>query len=268
MATATLREAGITHIVNVTPNEKDFFPLSFTYLRVPVNDTASGRLDRHWEAAFTFIASAVAKGGRVMVHCSAGVSRSASLVIYWMMRKYRMTLMAAYRALKTSRGCIAPNFTFWQQLVGALVCALHAVVHLDHLCRAQTPSGSAWSACVSWGRASVTRRALQMQRSSWQAWCPAASWNTKKFASWTHFLHVPAVRSLLTYLPCGGFCFFCVVCGGLMSLRGLARSPRAARKPRVWTSLFGTRRCLVTRRSARMTASPPRIVTKLGKTES
>ena len=148
-----------------------------------------------------------------MVHCSAGVSRSASLVIYWMMRKYRMTLMAAYRALKTSRGCIAPNFTFWQQLVGALVCALHAVVHLDHLCRAQTPSGSAWSACVSWGRASVTRRALQMQRSSWQAWCPAASWNTKKFASWTHFLHVPAVRSLLTYLPCGGFCFFvwCVV---------------------------------------------------------
>ena len=170
MATATLREAGITHIVNVTPNEKDFFPLSFTYLRVPVNDTASGRLDRHWEAAFTFIASAVANGGRVLVHCSAGVSRSASLVIYCMMRKYRMTLMAAYRALKTSRGCIAPNFTFWQQLVGELVFAPQAVVHLDHLCRGRTPTGSAWSACVSWGTASVTRRALQMQRSSWQAW--------------------------------------------------------------------------------------------------
>ena len=27
--------------VNVTPNEKDFFPGSFSYLRVPVNDSAS-----------------------------------------------------------------------------------------------------------------------------------------------------------------------------------------------------------------------------------
>lgn len=31
----------LSSAVNVTPNEKDFFPRSFSYLRVPVNDSAS-----------------------------------------------------------------------------------------------------------------------------------------------------------------------------------------------------------------------------------
>eukprot|EP00802_Teleaulax_amphioxeia_P022542 Tamp_23003.p1 GENE.Tamp_23003~~Tamp_23003.p1 ORF type:complete len:267 (+),score=60.92 Tamp_23003:25-801(+) len=114
-----LKDAGITHILNVTPNEKDFFPKSFTYMRVPVNDTSSGRLDRYWDAAFKFMVDAMSSGGKVFVHCSAGVSRSASLVIYYMMRKHKLSLLEAYKKLRRARGCVAPNFTFWQQLVSA-----------------------------------------------------------------------------------------------------------------------------------------------------
>jgi hypothetical protein len=51
-----LLDAGVTHVVNVTPNEKNFFPGSFAYMRVPVNDTASGRLNQHWEPAYRFMA--------------------------------------------------------------------------------------------------------------------------------------------------------------------------------------------------------------------
>jgi len=92
---------------------------SFKYKRIPVNDTSAGKLSAHFEPSYNFMREAIAGGGRVFVHCSAGVSRSASLVIYYMMRTHKMHLLAAYKKLKMSRGCVAPNFAFWQQLVEA-----------------------------------------------------------------------------------------------------------------------------------------------------
>jgi hypothetical protein len=59
----------------------------------------------------------VRRGDGVIVHCFAGVSRSATMVIAYMMRYRHMRLDAAYRHVRARRGVIRPNAGFWQQLL-------------------------------------------------------------------------------------------------------------------------------------------------------
>lgn len=48
--------------------------------------------------------------GAVLVHCEAGVSRSATIVISYFMYKYEMTLPEAYKSVLAKRPVIRPNF--------------------------------------------------------------------------------------------------------------------------------------------------------------
>jgi predicted protein tyrosine phosphatase len=57
--------------------------------------------------------------GAVLVHCQGGVSRSASAVIYALMKLDSMSLAAAYRHVKSRRSCIRPNAGFMRQLIAA-----------------------------------------------------------------------------------------------------------------------------------------------------
>jgi atypical dual specificity phosphatase len=52
----------------------------------------------------------------VYVHCAAGRSRSATLVIAYMMKSRRMSLRDAIYAVRMARPMIKPNIGFFQQL--------------------------------------------------------------------------------------------------------------------------------------------------------
>lgn len=52
----------------------------------------------------------------MLVHCRVGVSRSATLVLAYLMLKERLTLVEAICAVKENRG-VAPNRGFLRQLV-------------------------------------------------------------------------------------------------------------------------------------------------------
>ncbi|KTG38377.1 hypothetical protein cypCar_00018056 [Cyprinus carpio] len=56
------------------------------------------------------------KGGVVLVHCNAGVSRSASVVIGFLMSQEKMSFDEAFSAVKTARPYIQPNPGFMSQL--------------------------------------------------------------------------------------------------------------------------------------------------------
>ncbi len=56
-------------------------------------------------------------GKIVFVHCVAGVSRSASVVIYYLMKYDKMKYRDAYEAVKKSRPIIAPNNFFVNMLL-------------------------------------------------------------------------------------------------------------------------------------------------------
>ncbi|KAG0096418.1 hypothetical protein BGZ93_004542, partial [Podila epicladia] len=73
-------------------------------------------IQHDFSAAFEFIDQSVAQGGKVLVHCQLGVSRSASLVIAYVMRAQSMGLSEAYDYVKQLSAVISPNMTLMYQL--------------------------------------------------------------------------------------------------------------------------------------------------------
>lgn len=56
------------------------------------------------------------RSGKTLVHCVAGVSRSASLCIVYLIKYEKMSLRQAYHYVKSARPIIRPNVGFWQQM--------------------------------------------------------------------------------------------------------------------------------------------------------
>lgn len=54
--------------------------------------------------------------GVVLVHCNAGVSRSSSIVIGYLMFREGLSFSDAYDQVKLARPSIRPNPGFYQQL--------------------------------------------------------------------------------------------------------------------------------------------------------
>ena len=68
-------------------------------------------------AALPFIASALEAGGKVLVHCERGVSRSASVVAAFLMdMDPALTPSAAVERVRACRPCVKPNPGFLAQL--------------------------------------------------------------------------------------------------------------------------------------------------------
>lgn len=56
------------------------------------------------------------KPGGVLVHCQAGMSRSASIVAAYLMTEYDIDPMEAVAMIREKRPVIEPSATFWHQL--------------------------------------------------------------------------------------------------------------------------------------------------------
>lgn len=59
----------------------------------------------------------LSRGGRVLVHCMMGVSRSTSLILAYLMKYKHMSLKSAYELVSMRRPIIRPNPGFWRQLL-------------------------------------------------------------------------------------------------------------------------------------------------------
>ncbi|XP_075704525.1 dual specificity protein phosphatase 16 [Rhinoderma darwinii] len=87
------------------------------FLRIPVNDSFCEKILPWLDKSVDFIEKAKASNGRVLVHCLAGISRSATIAIAYIMTRMDMTLDEAYRFVKEKRPTISPNFNFLGQLL-------------------------------------------------------------------------------------------------------------------------------------------------------
>ncbi|MFH4978924.1 hypothetical protein AB6A40_005633 [Gnathostoma spinigerum] len=86
-------------------------------MRIPVNDSYQDKLLPHFEDAFEFLDRVSKSGSAVLIHCLAGISRSPTLAIAYIMRLYNWTSDQAYRFVKSKRPSISPNFNFMGQLL-------------------------------------------------------------------------------------------------------------------------------------------------------
>jgi protein-tyrosine phosphatase len=69
------------------------------------------------DIAYEFIDNAIRNNEGIIIHCYAGVSRSPAVVIYYLMKKYDLTYLEAYKFVNSKRNIINPNRSFVMQLL-------------------------------------------------------------------------------------------------------------------------------------------------------
>jgi protein-tyrosine phosphatase len=86
-------------------------------LRVSIRDRPDEDIGVHFQRVGAFIDAHIRAGRNVLVHCMAGISRSATFVLYYMMR-YRGfgTADEALGVLRKVRPRVQPNRGFWLSL--------------------------------------------------------------------------------------------------------------------------------------------------------
>lgn len=115
-----LTRLGITDMITVEtkqlqPNE--IAPCVKRYLYINVMDHTKQDLMSHFEISNEFIESALkVPSNKVYVHCVAGISRSATLVIAYIMKSRCMNYTEAHELVIQKRKIIDPNEGFVKQL--------------------------------------------------------------------------------------------------------------------------------------------------------
>ena len=106
----------ISHIVNLS-GEKPFFEDQFFYMNIKIADSPRSNIARYFPVTNWLIDCAIKGGCNVFVHCAAGKSRSASIVIAYLLFKNKsMTPNAAFEFLRSKRPIVLPNEGFENQI--------------------------------------------------------------------------------------------------------------------------------------------------------
>ncbi|KAL5968109.1 Dual specificity protein phosphatase 14 [Taenia solium] len=120
---ARLQQHGVTQVISAMvealPAELlvDGGSRTRSHVQVCVEDIESADLRAHFDSVADRIDREARRGGRSLVHCVAGVSRSPSLVLAYLVKHSSMTLAEAYDHVHRLRPCIRPNPGFWRQLI-------------------------------------------------------------------------------------------------------------------------------------------------------
>ena len=71
---------------------------------------------RRFDETYKFIKEAKEQNGSILVHCKMGVSRSASCVIAYLMKEYKLNMHQALEKVREQRPIVDPNEGFLRQL--------------------------------------------------------------------------------------------------------------------------------------------------------
>ena len=112
-----LESLGISHVICVNEQANDF-PGRFIYYNIStLEDQEDHDASRYFEEVISFTNQALAQGGAVCFHCAAGISRSSTMVIAYLMTAMQMCLINAFSLVYHSRGVVWPNRAFVKQLI-------------------------------------------------------------------------------------------------------------------------------------------------------
>ncbi|KAK6620914.1 hypothetical protein RUM43_011213 [Polyplax serrata] len=117
-----LEELNVTCVINATrelpdtplPNSTEQDTL---YLRVNVEDKPDSNILQWLDMVTDIVHQVKMAGGKTLIHCVAGISRSATLCLAYLIRYEDYSLHDAYLLLKSLRHTIRPNSGFFGQLI-------------------------------------------------------------------------------------------------------------------------------------------------------
>lgn len=109
-----LKANQIDIIVNVTPSISNYYEKKVEYHNYQIKDLNDADLGPFYEKFYNLVEKNPKR--RILIHCFAGRSRSASLVLYYMMRKYKYTMDEALEYMKKKRSIINLNCKFLHEI--------------------------------------------------------------------------------------------------------------------------------------------------------
>ena len=119
-----LNELGITHVVDATSEELSRQNVQnnmhLEYLSIPIWDIEGVNIMEHFDNVINFINTAKIQNSnnKILIHCRAGISRSATFVIAYLMHSHIVSsLKDALTLVVTERPYILPNISFRSQLM-------------------------------------------------------------------------------------------------------------------------------------------------------
>lgn len=110
---------GITYVLNLAAKSASMdYESGMTVLSIPAEDRRGFRiLERYLEKCHRFIKEGLRDGGKVLVHCDAGINRSAVIVAAYMLLEGSRTFSNILSFLKDHRGVVLTNTCFVVELV-------------------------------------------------------------------------------------------------------------------------------------------------------
>lgn len=113
-----LKKLGITHILNCAKELNHSFENRhrFQILKLQLEDKSSQLLSQDFDRVYDFIHDCRTSGGKILVHCQQGISRSASFVAMYLMRTENCSFDAAMAIMSSKRHIVQPNSGFIRQL--------------------------------------------------------------------------------------------------------------------------------------------------------
>ncbi|EAT47801.1 AAEL001110-PA [Aedes aegypti] len=105
----------ITHIVSIHDSPRRFHPDKH-YLCVMAADTPDQNLSQYFSVCNDFIHAARLKEGHVLIHCLAGMSRSVTVAVAYIMSVTPLNWKEALKVVRAGRAIANPNLGFQNQL--------------------------------------------------------------------------------------------------------------------------------------------------------
>ena len=108
-----LKQLGIKKVLTVmSAFGNHYSPHEFIHKSIDVDDDFRTNIICHFKECISFIEGK----DKIFVHCAAGMSRSPTIVIAYIMWKKKLRLNEAIKFVKEKRSIISPNDNFMNQL--------------------------------------------------------------------------------------------------------------------------------------------------------
>merc|ERR1712117_83139 len=123
-STNYLRKREVTHVLNsaegtrigtVNASQEFYDPFGIKYKGLKLLDTPQSNISVHFDEVAEFIDDALQGGGRVMVNCLMGMSRSSTCVLAFLMIKRDKSAVEALAQIRQHRD-VRPNDGFLRQI--------------------------------------------------------------------------------------------------------------------------------------------------------
>lgn len=111
-----LNNNNIDVIYNVAEEVPTFFSRYIQTYKLPLQDHSDQNITTTLPLSFSIIHNSLGRRKNILVHCYAGVSRSASIVIAYIMARFNLSFDDALSYVKSKRSIVNPNRGFIYQL--------------------------------------------------------------------------------------------------------------------------------------------------------